>query len=183
MRTTKKTILLAFVFTLFTQTIRSIELPKAPTGFTWQEVPDLKAAFLKPNGWFFNQGNLNGNPAYFITQEDFSDKGKFNTGLTITVSHVKKGSATERGKTFIDQMAAQLHVKSWNQTAGSFQEFGCELKDTYGNGTVSMYAVTVANPKTDTLYTFLFESPAADWDAAWTLGKQIIDTLAINDDF
>lgn len=32
-----------------------MDLPPPPSGFSWQEVPELKAAFLKPNGWFFKR--------------------------------------------------------------------------------------------------------------------------------
>ena len=40
----------------------------------------------------------------------------------------------------------------------------------------------IANPKTNTLYLLIFESPQASWDAAWTTGKQIMDTLVIDDE-
>jgi hypothetical protein len=45
--TMKKIVLIALVAALFTRTLSGIELPKAPAGFTWQEVPELKAAFLR----------------------------------------------------------------------------------------------------------------------------------------
>jgi hypothetical protein len=32
------------------------------------------------------------------------------------------------------------------------------------------------------LYVFTFESPAANWDTAWKIGQQIMDTLALDDD-
>jgi len=44
-----------------------------------------------------------------------------------------------------------------------------------------MHYLTVANTQTNTLYFFIFESPVADWDAAWKLGKQIMDNLALDD--
>ena len=49
----KEFLLLALFVALFTRSLHAAELPKASSGFTWQEVPELKAAFLKPNGWFF----------------------------------------------------------------------------------------------------------------------------------
>ena len=63
-----------------------------------------------------------------------------------------------------------------------FQEFGCELKDTDASGTIVMRALNVVNPKTNALHVFTFESPAANWDAAWKIGQQIMDTLALDDD-
>src|SRR5438270_4950469 len=158
-------ILLTLFAVIPVQTITAIDVPPPPPGFTWQEVPELKAAFLKPEGWFFKQENEKGTLAYFITREDLAKNGEFATGLTINVFHLKKDSAVEHGKAMIDQMAAQHNVKAWNRAAGPFQEFGCELKDTDASGTIVMHALTVANPKTNTLYLFIFESPATSWGA------------------
>jgi hypothetical protein len=45
----------------------AIDLPPAPPGFPWQEIPELKAAFLKPNGWYFKRETQKDTLAYFIT--------------------------------------------------------------------------------------------------------------------
>ncbi len=55
-------------------------------------------------------------------------------------------------------------------------------KDTDSSGTSISQTLTVANPKTNTLYMFIFESPESEWDAAWKTGKQIMDTVAIDDE-
>jgi hypothetical protein len=178
----KKFVCVFLLGTLFAITIRALDLPKPPHGFTWQEIPELKAAFLKPDGWFFKQESNKGTKAYFITQEDITKSGEFSTGLTVNVIHLKKDSAVERGKAMIDQMAAQHHVKTWSRVFGPFQEFGCELKDTDASGTIVMQALNVANPKTNVLYVFTFESPIAEWDAAWKIGQQMMDSLALDDE-
>jgi hypothetical protein len=178
----KKFAILILALALFVQPLLALDLPKPPTGFTWQEIQELKAAFLKPNGWFFKRQEDKGTLAYFITKEDINQNGQFATGLTVNVFRLKKDTAAERGKALIDNMAAEKHVKTWTRTVGPFQEFGCEMKDTDATGTTVMSALTVANPKTNTLYLFIFESPESDWDAAWKLGKPIMDTLAIDDD-
>jgi hypothetical protein len=51
------------------QNIAAIDVPPPPPGFTWQEIPELKAAFLKPNGWFFKREEQKATLAYFITKE------------------------------------------------------------------------------------------------------------------
>lgn len=178
----KKILLFAFIAALFVCPLSSMELPKVPTGFTWQEIPELKAAFLKPERWFFKQESSKGTNAYFITKEDINKTGQFNTGLTVNVFRLKHESAVERGKSLIEGMATQHNVKTSSRVFGPFQEFSCELRDTDANGTILMYALTVANPKTNTLYLFVFESPESSWDAEWKLGKQILDTLALDDE-
>ncbi|MGD0889451.1 MAG: hypothetical protein ABR889_09410 [Acidobacteriaceae bacterium] len=179
----KKITLLIIVVTFFTNTLCAIDLPKPPSGFTWQEIPELKAAFLRPDGWFFKQEANKGTLAYFITKEDMNKTGEFETGLTVNVFRLKQESAVDRGKTMIDQMVLKDHGTKWARTVGSFQEFGCQMEDTDSTGTTVMQALTVANPKTNTLYLFLFESPKSDWDVAWKLGKPIMDSLAIDDDY
>lgn len=121
--------------------------------------------------------------AYFITKEDISKGGEFSTGLTVNVFHFKKDSAVEHGQALIEKMAANNHVQSASHTVGPFQEFSCQLKNTDATGTIEMYALTVANPKTNTLYLFMFESPEHDWEASWKQGKAIIDSLAIDDEY
>jgi hypothetical protein len=178
----KKLTLFAVMVTFLVQTLLAIDLPKPPSGFTWQEIPELKAAFLKPEGWFFKRETDKGTQAYFITKESINGNGRFDTGLTVNVFRLKNDSATERGKALIDKMASDHNVERWARTVGSFQEFGCLLKDTDASGTIVILALTVANPKTNTLYLFIFESPESGWDAAWKIGKQVMDTLAIDDD-
>jgi hypothetical protein len=180
----KKAVLLVVFATLIVQTLSAIDVPAPPPGFTWQEVPELKAAFLKPNGWFFRREEKKDTLAYFITKESIEHGGEFQTGLTINVFHLRKDPAVERGKKLIDDMASAHHAENekWAQKIGPFQEFGCLLKVTDATGTTKMHALTVANPKTNTLYLFTFESPDLEWDAAWKTGKQIMDTLALDDE-
>ena len=167
---------------LFASTVRASDLPKPPQGFTWQQVPELKAAFLKPDGWFFKQDSDKGTLAFFITKEDLKGSGQFETGLTVNVFRLKQDSAVERGKALIEKMASEHHAKPWEQSVGPFKEFGCEMKDTDSSGTTVMHSLTIANPKTNTLYLFIFESPEQTWDAEWKLGKPMMDAPAIDDE-
>ena len=177
----KNPVLFVLFAMLILGTICAIDVPPPPPGFTWQEIPELKAGILKPNGWFFKREEQKGTLAYFITKEDIDKNGQFQTGLTVNVFHLKKDPAVERGKYMIDQLATAKHGEKWARDIGPFREFGCLTKDTDSSGTTVMQTLTVANPKTNTLYLFIFESPESDWDAAWKTGKQIMDKLAIDD--
>ena len=177
----KKLTMLSLMALLFAQALWPITFPAPPAGFTWQEIPELKTALLKPDGWFYKREEQKGTLAYFITKENIDKNGRFQTGLTVNVFHLKKDSAVERGKEIIQRLAATKHVEAWAQDAGPFQKFGCLAKDTDSSGTIMIQTLTVANPKTNTLYFLVFESPESDWDVAWKLGKQIVDKLALDD--
>jgi hypothetical protein len=166
---------------LLIQTTAAADRSQAPAGFTWQQIPELKAAFLKPNGWFFKREEVNGTLAYFISREGIAESGSFQTGLTVNVFHLKKGSAINRGKGLISNMALEHHADTWEQSSGPFRKFGCFVRDTDSSGTIAMQAVTIANQKTDTLYLFVFESPASDWETAYKIGKVIMDNLVLDE--
>lgn len=174
-----KRILLATLMSLgLVNPLLAVDLSTPPPGFTWQQVPELKAAFLKPDGWFFQQEEQKGTRAYFITKENIEHGGDFSTGLTVNVFRGLKEPSVSHGEQLIDQIVSQTNCEKWGRTVGSFQEFGCNAKDSQS----VMRYLTVANPRTNTLYFFIFESPVAEWDDAWRLGKQIMDNLAIDGD-
>jgi hypothetical protein len=177
----KRIALIGLLVALLTRELSATDLPKPPAGLAWQEIPELKAAFLKPDGWFFKRESGKGTLAYFITKEDINKTGEFETGLTVNVFRLKQDSAVDRGKALIDQMSEKHHVMTQSRESGPFKEFTCEMTDTDATGTTMIHALTVANPKTNTLYLFIFESPAATWDVAWKLGQQIMDKLSIDD--
>ena len=175
-------LLLTFLAALVVHAMPAIDLPAPPPGFTWQEIPELKAAFLRPEGWFFKREEGKGTLAYFITKESIENGGEFQTGLTVNVFRHKKDNAVDTAKLYIDRVAAKYHAEKWSKEVGPFEEFGCLFKDTDSSGTTASQALMVANPKTNTLYLFIFESPESDWDSAWKIGKQVMDALAIDDD-
>jgi hypothetical protein len=173
--------LLAFVS--FAPTLHAADLPSAPSGFAWEQIPELKSALLKPDGWYFKQEEKGGILGYFITREDIDKTGHFDTGLTVNVfPKLGAGLAIERGKEVIDRVAAQHHQQTWTHQEGDLQEIGCEIKDSDPSGTVVMHALAVANTKTDTLYLLIFESPESEWTSSWKIGKEIIDAFKFDGD-
>jgi hypothetical protein len=164
--------------------VHAIDLPQASNGFSWKEIPEIKAAFLMPNGWHFKRHVQDGTLAFFITQEDIDKEGRFNTGLTVNVfRRAKPGTAVEYAKAFIGRMAATNHAGDvWARQFGPLQGFGCRFRKTTAPGTPIVHALLVANPKTGTLYLFLFEAPEAQWTDAWVKGELMMNSLAIDDE-
>jgi hypothetical protein len=169
---------------LLATSVFAMELPAPPAGFDWKEVPEIKAAFLVPKGWHFKRETQADTLALFITQEDIRESGAFATGLTINVfPRSKPGSATEYAQAFITQMATEKHAdRTWARDAGPLRTFGCLTRDSTRSGTVILHTLMVANPKTGTLYLFIFEAPERTWADAWAKGEKIMDLLAIDDE-
>lgn len=103
----------------------AMELPAPPAGFSWKEVPEIKAAFLMPNGWHFKQAVQGETLGLFITQENIDERGRFTTGLTINVFQKSRpGSAVEYAQTFIARMAADKHAEqTWSRDIGPLRSF------------------------------------------------------------
>jgi hypothetical protein len=72
MRTSRSIVALFLV--LSSAVVLAADLPPADDGFTWQELPEIKAAVLKPQGWFFKREQQKDTLAYFITKENI-DQG------------------------------------------------------------------------------------------------------------
>lgn len=145
----------------------------------------IHAVFLKPTGWFFHEEQNSGTLAYFISKEDISKGGEFQTGLTINVfPKLKQGSAIERGKTLVDNIVAQHPgANHWDRQLGPFQIFGCNVTDTDNSETTVSMTYVLANPKTNTLYLLIFESPRNSWDTNSQIEKQIMSTMSLDPDF
>ena len=178
----RRFLLLTLVTAFLAQTVLAIDRPDPPVGFTWQEIPELKAALLRPDGWYYKREESKGALAYFITKESIAKGGEFQTGLTVNVFRRRKDSAVDTAKLYIDKVSAQYHAEKWAKTVGPFEEFGCLSKVTDSTGTTVTQSLMVANPKTNTLYLVIFESPESNWETAWAIGKQIMDQLALDDE-
>src|ERR1700752_3703439 len=88
----------------------AIELPKAPQGFGWHEVPAIHAAFLVPQGWHFREQRDGDTLAIFITQEAFTPPEKFEVGVTINVFRNDQ-NAPDRVKRTLEKLAAVNSVE------------------------------------------------------------------------
>ena len=169
---------------IFVAPASAMNLPAAPSGFAWREVPEIKAAFLVPNGWQFRRHTQGGTLALFVTPEGFDKDGRFSTGLTVNVMrNAKPGTAAEYADAFIARLAANKRTAEvWARQFGPFKGYGCRYKTTTDRDTSMVHTLMVANPKTGTLYLFVFEAPTANWNTAWAKGEKIMEFLAVDDE-
>jgi len=164
--------------------VYAMNLPAAPSGFSWREVPEIKAAFLVPSGWQFKRHTQGSTLALFVTPEGFDKDGRFNTGLTINVMrNAKPGNAVEYADTFIARLAANKQTSEvWARQFGHLKAYGCRFNTRTDRDTSIVHTLMVANPKTGTLYLFVFEAPTASWSNAWAKGQKIMEFLAVDDE-
>jgi hypothetical protein len=170
------------ILVLLATSLRAVagELPDAPKGFQWVEATKIKAAFLKPDGWFFREEEKPKVIAYFVSRED-THAGKFEVGLTVNVKRVSTGNAVEFAKKLVTEFprsAGKTLIKSWDVSNGALSGGGCEVEF----GGIEMQLVVLANAKTGMVYMVTFEAPKAEWEAAWRSGREIMNHLELNPD-
>jgi len=180
-------ILAIFAIVAAALSVNAQELPKQ-SGFEWWKIPDLKGAMLVPEGWHTKQC-LNGSAkGYFISKTKITKESPvFETGLTLNVLNkfkTKKGKdPVVWAKLYRDIAAKKGEVlKSWDNDMGPFKSVGFRLRTVDEKGSFIMHHLFVINPKTDTLYFYLFEAPEEKWDDAWKPGEKIMKMLLIDDE-
>jgi hypothetical protein len=162
---------------------RAGELPNPPAGYRWQQIPDIKAAFLEPDGWHFKVMRNKHTVGVFITQEEIADSnGHFDTGLTVNVVRGLREPAGPHAKEYIGALAAKNGSQVQEKTMGPFQAWGCRGKASDSGGTSVTQNLAIVNPRTNTLYLLVFESPEKDWAAAWAKGEQMLKKFQIDDE-
>jgi hypothetical protein len=156
------------------------KLPEPPTGYHWERAPEIKGAFLVPHAWHFKSEKHGDTNAYFVTRENIDRTGEFLVGLTVNVMpRLKDRRAVAYAQAFIAAYAEGKEVlKSWDASMGPFVGSGCLVRDE----TTTMHALMVGNPKTNTLYYFLFEAPNAEWASEWPTGEEILRLMLLDDE-
>lgn len=170
---------------LFTKAVVSEEpkLPKPPEGFAWQWCEEARVGLLCPKDWHFKSATKNETQGYFITKQEIRAEEKFETGLSVNViSKVSKKhglAASDYANKFVREAIREkknvLKVIAPGEL-GPAKTFGCRIKD--GDSVIHYFLIT--DDKHDTLYLFLFESPANEWDQAWKSGEQMLKKIYVD---
>lgn len=165
-----------------------LELPDPPPGFSWQQAPRIKGAFLRPDGWHFDTRHESGDYAYFISREPNVPPDGFDTGLTINVQTdvtAKTGmSPSQYAAEFIRAGAGEIDVigEPFSMKRGPFESHGALFRaEDPDKGDFNAHMVAIANNATGTVYFCIFEGPAGDWEKIWQIGEQMLEKLVIDD--
>lgn len=163
-----------------------MDLPPPPKGYQWQACPEINAALLRPDGWYFKK-NIDGDKReYYISKEDIAVDGEFTTGLTM-VAFVGYGnrygaSATEFAKNYIRKAANSSHIRKapWTNRMGPFVAHGVIITTPdIAQGDFVTHHLVIANEDTSTVYIVIFESPVDDWAAMTLLSEPMLRQIYI----
>ncbi len=182
-----KNLLTIALLAVATLTLSAQDLP-TQDGFTWWKIPDLKGAILVPDGWHTKESAKGSTKGYFVSASEITEANPaFDVGLTL---NVLKNFKTTKGK---DPLVwARLYresakkkgkiLDSWDKDMGPFKSLGFRLKTKDAKGSLIMHQLFVINPKTGTLYFYIFEAPEDQWNTAWLSGEKMMKLLLIDDE-
>lgn len=181
-------LLLFSVAGLSAQAGDTVQMPDPPEGFSWQALPEIKAAFLLPANWHYLAEERDGTKAYFLTKQDIASDGMFTTGLSINVvSNVPK-RANVTAELYAEALAASVAElpgaeiqDSWSRVEGPFHSYGVRYRTPKPDGSfLIIHQLNVGNAKTGTLYILIFEAPEAEWEEAWSSGEAIMRAFSLD---
>jgi hypothetical protein len=171
---------LTALFLLLASAALAADVPAAPKGFAWRQVPAIKASFLVPDGWHFSEERRGKTLGLFITKDEIKAGGGFEIGVTIN-AFLDDPGAPAKVKKILDGMAAKYSSKVSPGSSEPFASLTCQFDSPRQGGKepVRTFMVAIANPKTRTAYLVLFESPVSQWSETWPAGNAVLNNLAL----
>ncbi|MBO2012051.1 hypothetical protein [Hymenobacter negativus] len=161
----------------------------APTaGFTWQPLPESKAAAPLPAGWYYRAAGEKGAPTYYLTKEEIGENNEFQTGLSLQVVRKAKAKTGRPAPEYAELLMMRTGFGQGKQqlekasvTDGPFFKRTVRYRDAPPEAEPRVvYQMALANAKTDTLYLLTFESPEKEWAEAWKLGEIMVRELVLD---
>jgi hypothetical protein len=154
----------------------------APAGFTWQALPDIKAAMPLPEGWYYKAEGQKGATTYYLTREEIGESGEFQTGASLNVVRKVKAKTGRQAPDYAELLMmrtgfgkGQQQLEKTSSADGPFYKRTVRYRESPPEAeTRIVYHMALANAKTDTLYLLTFESAEKDWAEAWKLGERMI---------
>jgi len=156
--------------------------PRTPSGFTWKEVPSIKAYLLVPDGWYFKEMTHGKTKGIFITEEKISPTKNYETGLSFN-AFIGNQSGQSKVVNLFEQAASKYSIKVSKNILGGFTTMYCNFLSTSNpDGEKEFIAMHgFINNKTGTSYIATFKSPASEMNKKWLKGRVLIDEgIAIN---
>ena len=163
-------------------------LNSPPAGFSWQALPDIKAAMLLPEGWYYRAEGQKGAATYYLTQDEIGESGEFQTGVALHVVRKVKAQTRRPAPEYAEFLMlrtgfgkGQQQLERAASVDGPVHKRFVRYREAPSEAEARMvYQMALANAKTDTIYLFTFESPEKDWAEAWKLGEVMAKELVLD---
>lgn len=167
------------------------ELPNPPKGFSWVRMPEIMAAFLKPDGWFETNRKTKDSHTFALSKESVKVNGSFDTGLTVIAIDNVMDKYNFPPYTVSLQMFEDIKENTSNTIIGAkdisqgpFKSFFVKYENNPDVAVpVIIHKVFISNDKTGSLYIISFESLKSNWDEAWKNGDTILKYYLVDDEF
>ncbi|WP_345126991.1 hypothetical protein [Hymenobacter antarcticus] len=166
----------------------NVPLATPPAGYTWQPLPESRAAMLLPEGWQYRAEGEKGSPTYYLTQEAIGESGEYQTGLSLQVVRKAKARTGRPAPEYAELLLlrtgfgpGQQQLEKAASVEGPFYKRTVRYREAPPEADARVvYQLALANAKTDTLYLLTFESPEKDWAEAWKLGEVMLRELVLD---
>jgi len=167
--------------------LRGDETPAMPPGLEWRAIAEIKGKLLVPEGWHFSEVSSpsSAEKKYRITKSLPDKKGSFETGLVLTVKiRPKEGSADQQAQAFVHRYLADGSVLQpfFEEDFGSMKAYGGIVSGNSSGRSLTYAVNAVANPATNTLYLFVFQTPTETFDEEWKIGQWLIGRFKLDDE-
>jgi len=165
---------------------------KAPDGFTWQMLPSVNGAILKPKEWFFYHIDVPKEKRFMLifSRENYQAGEKLKTAIKLIIicgiTEKKNISPSEYIENFISNIASSAKIDDRNKKEnGAFVEYTFSRVDKAktGSGTIREYFLGLANNKSGTVYLFSFVTPIERWDKDFPIAEIIFNNLRLDENF
>jgi hypothetical protein len=177
----RKTEALVFAFMML-RVARVSAAESPPPGLHWQELREIRAELLVPDGWLFKSTGDRDHPVYSVmppqgaSRFTLSVERKHKPELVIAEAH----DIVEAQRKIAKEATPTEEVKMGVMTAYA------TLLDISPGGTnsiaIRVALTTIGNSRTGTFYMFRFDIPADEWEATWERGRYVMGKFALEDE-
>lgn len=162
----------------------STPVPAAPAGYSWTQLPEARAWFLRPGKWHteHESGFDDDTSVLHITRENVGN-GLSGLGLYVSVTPrlpLKKVQSTI-AETITQSAIDGTIDRRWTEKRGLFRGEGAQITFRQDGSQWKRRLVVLVNETTHTIYSIGFESPAREWPQQRTTAETMTGTMRLDE--
>ena len=156
---------------------KKVDLPEAPTGYSWYTAKNGAGSYLVPKGWFTKEDSDKVENTLYITREKITKKTGFSAGLTVKQITKATSKVGFQPSFYAQQYIAKLVAGSRTIRSGVVQgptpmHVARVFGEKDGIRTIEHHTAIGLDDK-DAVYMISFEAPASEWQALEPIAREI----------